>query len=94
MGECTHVHLCAGTGTDWKDVHPNVKGTVSGDGIMVDFFPPPIVNVIFNRKKKKRKKIVGNSLVAQWLGLCVSTGGATGWIPGQGAKILQTSWKV
>ena len=41
MGECTHVHLCAGTGTDWKDVHPNVKGTVSGDGIMVDFFSPP-----------------------------------------------------
>ena len=60
MGECTHVHLCAGTGTDWKDVHPNVKGTVSGDGIMVDFFPPPpIVNVIFNRKKKKERKLRG-----------------------------------
>ena len=41
MGECTHVHLRAGTGNDWKDVHPNVKGTVSGDGIMVDFFSPP-----------------------------------------------------
>ena len=40
MGECAHVHLYAGTGTDWKDVHPHVKGTVSDDRITVDFFFP------------------------------------------------------
>ena len=73
---------------------------MSSDGIVADYFSlcmlfSPIVNVIFNRKKKrKEKKIEGNSLVAQWLGLCVSTGGNTVWIPGQGAKILQTSWKI
>ena len=31
----------------------------------------------------------GTSLVVQWLGLCASTAGGTGSIPGQGTKILQ-----
>ena len=30
---------------------------------------------------------MGNSLVAQWLGLYTSTAGGTGSIPGQGTKI-------
>ena len=40
MGECAHVHLYVGTGTDWKDVYPHVKGTVSDDRITVEFFFP------------------------------------------------------
>ena len=35
---------------------------------------------------------IGNSLVVQWLGLCVSTAGGTGSIPGWGTQILQASW--
>ena len=34
---------------------------------------------------------LGNSLVVQWLGLCASTAGGTGLIPGQGTKILQAA---
>ena len=33
---------------------------------------------------------LGNSLAVQWLELRASTAGDTGWIPGWGAKILQT----
>ena len=31
--------------------------------------------------------MLGNSLASQWLGLCASTAGVTGLIPGQGYKI-------
>ena len=31
---------------------------------------------------------MGNSLAVQWLGLCASTAGGTGSIPGRGTKIL------
>ena len=34
----------------------------------------------------------GNSLAVQWLGLCASTTGDTGSVPGQGIKILHTLW--
>ena len=33
-----------------------------------------------------------NSLVVQWLGLCISTLGAPGSIPGWGTKIPQDTW--
>ena len=33
------------------------------------------------------RRITGNSLAVQWLGLCTSTSGATGSIPGRRAKI-------
>ena len=32
------------------------------------------------------------SLVAKWLGLCTSTSGGMGSIPGQRAKILHATW--
>ena len=35
----------------------------------------------------------GNSLVVQLLGLCASTAGGTGSIPGLGNKILQAVWR-
>ena len=34
----------------------------------------------------------GTSLAVQWLGLCTSTVGSTGSIPGWGTKILRTTW--
>ena len=34
-----------------------------------------------------KTQFLGNSLAVQWLGLCVSTAGGPGSIPGQGAKI-------
>ena len=30
--------------------------------------------------------------MVQWLGLCTSTAGGIGLIPGQGVKILQVAW--
>ena len=36
----------------------------------------------------------GNSLAVQWLGLCASTTGDTGSVPGQGIKILHTLWCI
>lgn len=65
-GECAHG-IYAGAGTDWKDVHPSVKGLCLVMGSWLIIFPsvcffPLIVNVIFNRKKEK--KIEGNSLAA------------------------------
>ena len=33
----------------------------------------------------------GNFLVVQWLGICASTAGGPGLIPGQGTKILQAA---
>ena len=33
-----------------------------------------------------------NSLAVQWLGLCSSTAGDLGSIPGWGTKILQAAW--
>ena len=35
---------------------------------------------------------VGNSLVVQWLGVCTSTAGGMGSIPGRGTKILHATW--
>ena len=35
---------------------------------------------------------VGNSLAVQWLGLCTSTAGGMGLIPGWGNKILPATW--
>ena len=35
---------------------------------------------------------IGNSLVVQWLGLCISTAGGPGSIPGRGTKIPQAAW--
>ena len=40
--------------------------------------------------KKKIDKVLGNSMVVQWLGLHTSTAGDSGSIPGQGTKILET----
>ena len=34
----------------------------------------------------------GISLTVQWLGLCASTAGGRGLIPGQGTKILHATW--
>ena len=36
---------------------------------------------------------VGTSLAVQWLGLCASTAGGTGSIPGQGTKIAHSAWR-
>ena len=38
------------------------------------------------------KEICGNSLAVQWLGLCTSTAGGPGSIPGWGAKIPHATW--
>ena len=38
-----------------------------------------------------RKAGDGNSLVAQWLGVCASTAGSMGSIPGRGTGILQAA---
>ena len=35
----------------------------------------------------------GNSLVLQWLRLCVSTAGGTGFIPVQGTKVPHAMWR-
>ena len=35
---------------------------------------------------------LGTSLVVQWLGLCASTAGDMGSIPGRGTKIPQAMW--
>ena len=47
-----------------------------------------------NKQKTKwdKKQAAGNSLAVQWLGLCASTAGDMGLIPGQGTKILQSVW--
>ena len=34
----------------------------------------------------------GFSTVIQWLGLCISTAGGMGWIPGLGTNILHAPW--
>ena len=39
------------------------------------------------KKKQYKNEAFGTSLAVQWLGLCASTAGATGSIPGQGTKI-------
>ena len=39
-----------------------------------------------------KKVTSGTFLVVQWLGLCNSTAGGKGLIPGQGTKILHTTW--
>ena len=39
----------------------------------------------------KKKNPPWNSLVVQWLGLCASTAGGPGSIPGRGTKILQAA---
>ena len=36
--------------------------------------------------------MIRSSLVVQWLGFHASTAGSTGWIPGQGTKILSAVW--
>ena len=36
---------------------------------------------------------MGNSLAVQWLGLGAFTAKGTGWIPGQGTKILRAVWR-
>ena len=43
----------------------------------------PLITPGFKRHHK------GNSLAVQWLGLCASTAGGMGSIPGQGTKIPQ-----
>ena len=58
-------------------------------------------NLLYKRKKKtitffspkKKKNNPGNSQVVQWLGLCTSTAGGTGSIPGRGAKIPHATWR-
>ena len=42
-------------------------------------------------ERHKIIKLVGTSLVVQWLGLCASTAGSTGSTPGQGTKIPQAT---
>ena len=37
------------------------------------------------------KRLSRNSLVVQWLGLCASTAGGTGSLPGWGTKILHAA---
>ena len=39
------------------------------------------------KKKKKKMEFSGS----QWLGLCTSTSGDAGWIPGWEAKLLQAT---
>ena len=39
------------------------------------------------------KEWMGNSLAVQWLGLCASTEGGTGSIPGWGTKIPHAAWR-
>ena len=40
----------------------------------------------------KKKKVLGTSVVIQWLRHHVSTTGAPVWIPGRGTKILHAMW--
>ena len=51
---------------------------------MIDDFQLTEENVLYFKKKL----FLGNSLAVQWLGLCASTAGDTGSIPGRGTKIL------
>lgn len=39
-----------------------------------------------------KNRVRGNSLLVQWLGLCVLTAKGLGLIPGQGIKITQAMW--
>ena len=48
-------------------------------------------NIFSHRSESSKSKNQGTSLAVQWLGLCASTAGGTGSIPGQGTKILQAS---
>ena len=41
-----------------------------------------------------KEGLSGNSLAVQWLGLCASTPGGTGSIPGRGTKIPQATRKT
>ena len=43
-------------------------------------------------KTSDRMGEAGNSLAVQWLGLCASTVGGAGSIPGQGTKIPHATW--
>ena len=51
-----------------------------------------LISLMYTLKKKKiQKKKDGASLVIQWLGLCASTAGGMGSVPGQGTGIPHTS---
>ena len=41
---------------------------------------------------ESERLVLGNSLVVHWLGLCASTSGDPGLIPGQETKIPQVAW--
>ena len=44
------------------------------------------------KKKPQENEQIWNYWAVQWLGLCASTAGSTGFIPGQEIKILHEMW--
>ena len=48
-------------------------------------------NLLYSKSTDLNIHLIGNSLVVQWLGLCASTAGGMGLIPGLGTKILQAA---
>ena len=53
---------------------------------------PLILGVLWGHPSDKKSMVLGTSLVVQWLGLCASTPGDTGSIPGLRTKIWQVEW--
>ena len=53
---CIYVQAQEPTGRTFTQM---LKGLCLVMGSWLIFFPPPIVNVIFNRKKKKERKVRG-----------------------------------
>ena len=51
-------------------------------------------NSLWHLMSLSRKGEAPTSLPVQWLGLCASTAGGTGSIPGVGTKILHAAWSI
>ena len=63
-----------------------LPGSDENIGQMISWVPL-ILGVLWGHPSDRKSMVLGTSLVVQWLGLCASTPGDMGSIPGQRTKI-------
>ena len=66
---------------DFRSEADNIQGKLRTTGNFI------------KQRRSQRLMGTGNSLMVQWLGLCVFTAEDTSSIPSRGSKILQAMWQ-